>query len=114
MLHGARWLLNKDIVRGANSYPLKGIVASVRTETRAVPFPPSRQGNGRTRTEDTTLTRGGTGSGDYRLRDYNGLRRLRGKRFSSRGDNEAEVGRTAVEDDRKGGVAVIGSKEDTY
>lgn len=60
MLHGARWLLNKDIVRGANSYPLKGIVGENRT--RAIPFLFSRQGDGRTRTKDTTLTRGGTGS----------------------------------------------------
>lgn len=59
MLHGARWLLNKDIVRGANSYPLKGIVGENRM--RVIPFLSSKQGDGRTSTKDTTLTRG-TGS----------------------------------------------------
>lgn len=118
MLHGARWLLNKDIVRGANSYPLKGIVGENRT--RAIPFLFSETRGRTNKDQGYDVDKRRDGIGDYRLRDYN---RLRSKRFSSRGDNGyggegkakgTEEGRTVVEGDRKGRVVVIGSKEDTY
>ena len=74
----------KTLSVGANSYPLKGIVGENRT--RAIPFLSSRQGDERTRTKDTTLTRGGTGSEIIGSRITTGSE-FRSKRFSSRGDN---------------------------
>lgn len=114
MLHGARWLLNKDIVRGANSYPLKGIVGENRT--CAIPFLFSRQGDGRTRTKDTTLTRGGTGSEIIGSGITTGSEASKQTIFLGGGGGAkgTEEGRTMVEGDRKGRVVVIGSKEDTY
>lgn len=44
MLHGARWLLNKDIVRGANSYPLKGAVGENRTRAPSPSYLPETRG----------------------------------------------------------------------
>lgn len=94
----------------------------MRTERAPSPSDPRDKGTDeRTRTKDTTLTRGGTGSGDYRLRDYNRLEGSEANDFPRAGDNgdgraqrERRKGGRAVEGDRKGGVAVIGSKEDTY
>lgn len=87
MLHGARDGFSiKTLSRGTNSYPLKGTVA----ENRTCAHPPTilpllayrRQGDGRTRTKDTTSTREeGRGIADYRLRDYNGLERFEANDF---------------------------------
>lgn len=119
MLHGARWLLNKDIVRGANSYPLKGIVGENRTCT--IPFP-ILETRGRTnKDQGYDVDKRRDGIGDYRLRDYNRLEGFEANDFPRAGNNGdgegakgTEEGRTVVEGDRKGGVVVIGSKEDTY
>lgn len=102
VLHGARWLLNKDIVRGANSYPLKGIIGA-RTERAPSPFLSSRQGDERTRTKETTLTRGGGRDRRLSAPGLQRARRLRSKRFSSCGDNggRKERERAAVEGDGK-------------
>lgn len=97
MLHGARWLLNKDIVRGANSYPLKGIVGENRT--RAIPFLFSRQGDGRTRTKET-LTRGGTGSEIIGSRITTGSEASKQTIFLARGQRRRGK---AQREQRKGG-----------
>lgn len=97
VLHGARWLLNKDIVHGANSYPLKGIVGENRT--RATPFLSSRQGDERTRTKDTTLTRGGTGSEIIGSGITTGSKASKQTIFLARGQRR----RRAQREQRKGG-----------
>lgn len=93
----------------------------MRTERAPSPFsslflsrPPRRQENGRG--QGPRIRRRQEEGRDRRL-SAPGLQRaprLRNKRFSSRGNRGTEEGRTMVEGDGKGGVVVIGSKEDTY
>jgi len=70
VLHGARWLLNKDIVREANSYSLKGIVGENRTR-HPLPILETRERMNKDQGYDVDKRRDGIG--DYRLRDYNRL-----------------------------------------
>jgi len=64
------------------------------------------------------LTRGETGSEIIGSGITTGSEASKQTIFLARGQREGakrtEEGRTAVEGDRKGGVVVIGSKEDTY
>lgn len=93
----------------------------MRTERAPSPSDPRDKGTDeRTRTKDTTLTRGGTGSEIIGSGITTGSKAPKQTIFLARGQRRregakgTEEGRTAVEGDRKGGVVVIGSKEDTY
>lgn len=89
MLHGARWLLNKDIVRGANSYPLKGIVGE--NIMRAIPIP-ILETRGRTNKHQGYDVDKRDGIGDYRLRDYNRLEGFEANDFPRAGTTETRKG----------------------
>lgn len=125
MLHGARWLLNKDIVRGANSYPLKGVPRRREQNARHPLSISPRQGKRANKDQGYDVDKRRNGIGDYRRPGLQRARSLRSKRFSSRargyGRGERRAGKedrgiadAVVEGDGKGGVVVIGSKEDTY
>lgn len=94
-LYGARWLLNKDIVRGTNSYPLKDVVGENRT--RPIPLSPFVSLRDKRMDEDKDqgydVDKRRDGIGDYRLRDYNGLE----------GFETNDFPRAGMEVQRKGG-----------
>lgn len=115
MLHGARWLLNKDIVRGANSYPLKGIVGA-RTERAPIPLS-ILETRGRTNKDQgyDVDKRRETGSEIIGSGITTGSDASKQTIFLARGQRRAQREAGGGGRRRKsGGVVVIGSKENTY